>query len=134
MTPYANDADRKAYWKSKRGKAVYKRFRLTPERKEYIRNWWKTPKGKALAKKRDEKRLRKNREFLQAAKNKPCVDCGKRFPSCCMDFDHVRGKKLFRVGVAVSRSTNSIIREIAKCELVCANCHRMRTQRRMKSL
>jgi len=45
-----------------------------------------------------------------------------------MDFDHVRGKKLKAVGqLLTSRSLAVVIAEIAKCDLVCANCHRERT-------
>lgn len=45
-----------------------------------------------------------------------------------MDFDHVRGRKLKAVGqLLTSRSLDVIRREIAKCDLVCAICHRKRT-------
>lgn len=60
----------------------------------------------------------------------PCVDCGHLFPACCMDFDHVSGDKLAEVGALAARSTawELIQAEIDKCELVCANCHRIRTR------
>jgi hypothetical protein len=49
-----------------------------------------------------------------------------------MDFDHVSGDKLDDIcGMrmrAVSREAIAI--EIAKCELVCATCHRARTHAR----
>lgn len=66
----------------------------------------------------------------------PCADCGGIFPPCCMDFDHLPGtKKLYAVGTMVSHghSWPKIEVEIAKCELVCANCHRIRTQDRRTS-
>ncbi len=44
-----------------------------------------------------------------------------------MDFDHVRGKKLFNIANGRYRTWKSVIIEIAKCDLVCANCHRIRT-------
>ena len=34
----------------------------------------------------------------------PCTDCGNKFPACCMDFDHVRGKKVASVSELLSRS------------------------------
>lgn len=47
-----------------------------------------------------------------------------------MEFDHRDPTtKLFSVTVAVSaskRSKGAILREIEKCDLVCANCHRLR--------
>ena len=69
---------------------------------------------------------------INSLKDVPCKDCGGRFPSECMDFDHVRGPKLFNVGTC-SRNGVSETRldaEIAKCEIVCANCHRIRTKKR----
>lgn len=46
-----------------------------------------------------------------------------------MEFDHVKGVKRMNVGNLVTGgySEKSIIEEIEKCDLVCANCHRMRT-------
>ncbi len=60
----------------------------------------------------------------------PCTDCGSRFPACCMDFDHRGGDKHREVGALVARSSpwETIAAEIAKCDLVCANCHRIRTK------
>lgn len=61
------------------------------------------------------------------------MDCGGRFPAFIMDFDHVRGIKIadvsrFRCGrLAWSR----LQAEVEKCEVVCANCHRVRTQLRL---
>lgn len=74
----------------------------------------------------------KHMERLTALKNHPCMDCKNVFPPECMDFDHVRGKKLFNVSKMVGRSLTTFYAEIAKCELVCANCHRTRTRRRQK--
>jgi hypothetical protein len=59
-------------------------------------------------------------------KSTPCQDCGKSFHYCQMDFDHVRGTK---VGVVSHmKSRRQLKSEAAKCEVVCANCHRERTQ------
>lgn len=68
--------------------------------------------------------------FLNGLKAKPCADCGGSFPPECMDFDHVRGDKRKGVGALVHVSERVLLMEIAKCELVCANCHRIRTGRR----
>lgn len=74
--------------------------------------------------------LRKERMLrVEKLKDKPCTDCGHKFPPYCMDFDHVRGQKEFYVTESV-RSWERTEKEIAKCELVCANCHRIRTYRR----
>lgn len=60
----------------------------------------------------------------------PCTDCGFSYPVVCMDFDHVRGEKKFNLSSSHGYSEATIREEIAKCELVCANCHRIRTSKR----
>ena len=67
--------------------------------------------------------------WVASIKDVPCIDCGGRFPSFCMDFDHVRGVKVASISVLVHRraSREKILAEMAKCEIVCANCHRIRT-------
>ena len=78
-------------------------------------------------------RLR-HREVVNALKRKPCLDCGVSYLPCVMEFDHVRGKKEFDIAFAVSsnKSIDLILKEIIKCDLVCANCHRTRTYYRHK--
>lgn len=78
-----------------------------------------------------QKRRVRNRAFIQGEKNVPCADCGETFPYYIMEFDHVRGKKLVTVGRLTEAPRAKIIAEIAKCEVVCAACHRERTQERM---
>ena len=64
-------------------------------------------------------------------KDVPCADGGRNFPPHVMDFDHVEGEKASDVSQLVYTSTTRALREeVAKCEVVCANCHRDRTQRR----
>lgn len=62
----------------------------------------------------------------------PCVDCGEFYPHYVMDWDHLPGEtKWMSVSKMSTRcSRESILSEIAKCELVCANCHRERTHQR----
>ncbi len=61
------------------------------------------------------------------------MDCGNKFPPECMDFDHVRGEKLFNICSNKGRQQGwkKVLVEIAKCDLVCSNCHRTRTVRRL---
>lgn len=75
-------------------------------------------------------RERKYKLVLQA-KSKPCMDCGEIFIPFVMDLDHVRGRKLFGLAALGTRSKTSIKKEIAKCDAVCSNCHRVRTWNRM---
>ena len=66
-------------------------------------------------------------------KSAPCMDCKGIFPPIVMDFDHVRGEKAHNVShmfLHRESSWEAILEEVAKCELVCANCHRIRTANR----
>ena len=63
----------------------------------------------------------------------PCVDCQECDP-LVLEFDHLSDKS-FEIGVNLAyRSWESILAEIAKCDVVCANCHRIRTATRRRSL
>lgn len=74
---------------------------------------------------------RRNLAYVYTFKDVPCADCGGKFPPVCMDFDHVRGTKKFNMAKAVHRSLKAIDEEIAKCDVVCSNCHRIRTASRL---
>lgn len=71
-------------------------------------------------------------KFIRSKKEQPCTDCGQEFPHFVMDFDHV-GDKEFNISSAVrfGKSIDTVTIEIEKCELVCANCHRIRTHARL---
>lgn len=61
------------------------------------------------------------------------MDCGGTFPVCAMEFDHVRGQKKFNVprrGRSYRAAYPAVQAELAKCDVVCANCHSIRTDRR----
>jgi len=67
--------------------------------------------------------------LIEFFRSHPCTDCGEGDP-LVLEFDHV-GEKSFDVGKGIrDRSWQSVLDEIAKCEVVCANCHRRRTVRR----
>lgn len=72
--------------------------------------------------------------WFQEQKRKPCTDCGEVFNPWQMDFDHL-GEKTFDLAYMKTRvSRKRLLEEIAKCELVCANCHRQRTWERANGL
>ncbi len=58
-----------------------------------------------------------------------CIDCGYREHPEALDFDHVTGHKRACVSVLVAKccSWGTISAEIAKCEIRCAVCHRVKT-------
>lgn len=66
-------------------------------------------------------------------KSNPCYDCQQSFDTCCMDFDHRDGtEKKYNIGSMFAHhySRELIQQELNKCDLVCANCHRIRTRDR----
>lgn len=60
-----------------------------------------------------------------------CVDCGYNKHAEALDFDHILPGKTAKISlVAISRTWDKVLEEIALCEVVCANCHRVRTASR----
>ena len=96
-----------------RNKAYYE---STPERNEQRRASWK--KRREIA--------RKNVWFWLLTH--PCVDCGQEDPRV-LEFDHVRGTKLDNISSMVQAgvSLKKLKEEIDKCDVRCANCHRIVT-------
>lgn len=75
-----------------------------------------------------------NKRLVNTYKDKPCMDCGVKYPPYVMDFDHVRGNKLGSVSeMCNNRPVATILAEIEKCDLVCSNCHRVRTHNRYEN-
>jgi len=73
---------------------------------------------------------RRGRAFIQQLKSRPCMDCGRSYEPCVMDFDHVRGQKEFELSAHVGLAIQTLQAEADKCDVVCANCHRLREERR----
>jgi hypothetical protein len=82
---------------------------------------------KASQKKSQTGRYQKWLLWFNEQKDRPCMDCGVKYPPCVMDFDHVRGLKVSCLGWMWDAARDKVISEIAKCDLVCSNCHRLRT-------
>jgi len=79
-----------------------------------------------------ESRLRRDQTaLLQQLRDVACADCHQRFPFFAMDFDHRDpADKLFEVPRMLGRvTTQELLEEVSKCDIVCANCHRDRTYR-----
>lgn len=76
-------------------------------------------------------RYARGRAIITAAKAVPCMDCGVSYPAHVMDLDHVRGEKVGNLSKMALKTPDTILAEIAKCDVVCANCHRERTQQRL---
>lgn len=82
---------------------------------------------------RDQKRVAalKKRNFINGLKGRPCMDCHVEYPACVMQFDHRDSQtKSFNIGNSESRTLEAIQLEAEKCDVVCANCHAIRTASR----
>lgn len=81
---------------------------------------------------RNKRRTDEKREIIRAAKDRPCMDCLGSYPTWVMDFDHREGEvKLGNIGTSAYQwGKKKLFDEIAKCDVVCANCHRIRTHER----
>jgi hypothetical protein len=100
-------------------------------RQEYDREYHQRTRSIRLAQKK--RRHQEIWAWYVALKRKPCADCGKAFPPAAMAWDHLPGRaKVSEVSLLVRRrfGKRAILAEIAKCELVCANCHAVRSQQR----
>lgn len=77
-------------------------------------------------KKKMRKRAARNRSIVLETKHQPCSDCKVSYPPIVMDFHHVKGVKKFSIARSDTKSKKMLLDEIAKCELLCANCHRLK--------
>jgi hypothetical protein len=71
--------------------------------------------------------------LLAKIKDRPCLDCGGRFQVAVMDFDHRPGEtKTMTLSYIFGLPPNyrRLVQELKKCDVVCANCHRIRTAQR----
>lgn len=73
---------------------------------------------------------RKMQERITAHKEgTPCADCGQSYPPYVMDYHHRDpATKEFKVSLARANTWawSRVKAEIDKCDLLCANCHRIR--------
>lgn len=100
----------------------------------YYRDYYaKKPRRRKNVREHADRLRARNKSIVLEAKKTGCVDCGIKDPRV-LDFDHLRDKE-HNVSHLVSgmRSVKMLETEIAKCEVVCANCHRIRTHERRKA-
>ena len=91
-------------------------------------------KYKHIYKERTKKsRIEKRLFTYNYKKTHPCVDCGEKDP-VVLDFDHRnREEKTGNISKMVQNRTSikNLEKEIAKCDIRCANCHRRRTAKQL---
>jgi hypothetical protein len=68
---------------------------------------------------------------VNALKDNPCTDCKQSYPYYVMQFDHIADNKDGHIADLMrSKGLATVLAEIEKCELVCANCRAVRTHMR----
>lgn len=120
-------------------------FSIDRRRKEGRSTWCKSCHREYREVNREHRQLQrqqyksKRREFVWKMKQHPCTDCGSTFHPAAMQFDHLPS---FTKSANISRLVQSygdmndqrLLDEIAKCELVCANCHAIRSWERLHNV
>lgn len=94
------------------------------QHQHYLKNKGKYAEASRIARER-------KRELMKELKNGPCVDCGISYPYYVMHWDHIDTDKIADVSKLMAlKAWQTVLDEIAKCELVCSNCHAERTHQR----
>ena len=86
-------------------------------------------KNRAYKKEWKLKRVAEKSTWLNEYKNKnPCSRCGKSYDPVCMDFHHVDPESKVSTISSFLHGTHTLEKlkeEVAKCEIICAHCHRL---------
>lgn len=101
------------------------------DKQRYNRDYYQRHHGRVRALRRSTNATyrRRNRKLVaEYLAEHPCIDCGEK-DVAVLEFDHVSGSKRMEVTTLARRgcSVKSLLAEIRKCEVRCANCHRRRT-------
>lgn len=96
--------------------------------KSYDKDRYKYPNGKKR-KGNDKYKQEKQLFVYRYLETHPCVDCGEK-NLLVLEFDHLRDKDMDIADLITGYSLAKIKKEIEKCEVVCSNCHKIRTHTR----
>lgn len=106
---------------------------------EYMREWRRKNLERARETDRGNRQRNAKRNYdktrakFNALKDGPCMDCGVSYPPYVMQWDHRDpSQKEFTIGSTTRVAWDKVLAEVAKCDLVCANCHAIRTHERRK--
>lgn len=109
---------------------IGKRYKCRTCNKEYQEKWYENNKKKqsqnVSINRNKNKKL--NRDYIfEFLKNNPCKMCGES-DILVLEFDHLHNKK-YNVSEMLARgcSLGTVKKEIEKCQVLCANCHRRKT-------
>ncbi len=98
-----------------------KKYQAIASHRHYLKNKNKVIQKKNLARKRNKKFI------VEYLLNHPCIDCNEK-NIVVLEFDHVKGKKRKEISILANNtvSITTLLEEIKKCEVRCANCHKIR--------
>ena len=104
------------------------------DQKEAVKRHYQQNKDKIKARSYERNKIQRvrNREFVMSIKEiSECIDCGESNP-LVLDFDHVKGDKILAISDMSNKAycIDKISKEMDKCEVRCANCHRIITNKR----
>lgn len=108
-------------------------FASKEKAREYHKQWYQRNKEKRLVINKRYK-VKLQTQYRIDKESHPCTDCNMFYPSYVMQYDHLHSKKVNVGTIARNTSGKQLREEIAKCELVCANCHAIRTHNRRTSI
>ncbi len=99
---------------------------------EYHREYRKVNKERLAA----QNRIRHEewrQKLLSLVGDSVCKDCGHNDVRV-LQFDHIHDNKIANVSAFIGRSWDKAVAEALKCDVVCANCHVIRTRSRLPAL
>lgn len=130
--------EQRALWRAAWSKrySINRQKILKQKKKNYLRNkayysnYYKIKKPKVRP-----EVINRSKYVANLKSTTPCADCQTSYPAYVMDFDHLPQYKKFKnvSNLMANYSNSTLLREIAKCEIVCANCHRERTHNRKRN-
>jgi hypothetical protein len=125
------------YWHRNRSSADGYQARCKACNIKAVREWQDANRDRYLASQQGRVRVHPLRaELIEYKESHPCADCGLFWPYYVMQFDHTGDDKtddvsrMARDGYWHLRGRDRLLAEIEKCDLVCANCHALRTHDR----
>ena len=115
--PYKDPEKRKAYQKAYKQRPYAQRQAARLARERYP-----TVRGDILRK--TSERKAETRQWVHEQKALlGCSTCGEKDPVCLQYHHRDPAEKSFTIGTNLGRSRRALLREMAKCDVLCANCH-----------
>lgn len=77
-------------------------------------------------------RTKQSRYLWELKESSGCADCKEKYPHYMLEFDHLPEYQKLGSPMEIARnySMQKALNEVKKCDVVCANCHKIRTWQR----